>query len=65
MTTTGTVKFFNEQKGFGFITSPDGDDVFVHVSNIVGGQPLTDGQSVTYETAPGRKGPEAVNVQAA
>ena len=63
MTKTGTVKFFNEQKGFGFITSADGDDVFVHVSNIVGGVPLTDGQSVTYETAPGRKGPEAVNVR--
>jgi len=64
MTTTGTVKFFNEQKGFGFITTPDGDDVFVHVSNIVGGDTLTEGQSVEYETAPGRKGPEAVNVKA-
>ena len=66
MATTGTVKFFNEQKGFGFITSPDGDDVFVHVSNIVesGQGSLTEGQSVTYETAPGRKGPEAVNVRA-
>lgn len=64
MTTTGTVKFFNEQKGFGFITSPDSDDVFVHVSNIVGGGTLTEGQSVEYETAPGRKGPEAVNVKA-
>ncbi|GBD85408.1 cold shock-like protein CspLA [bacterium BMS3Abin02] len=65
MTTSGTVKFFNEQKGFGFITSPDGDDVFVHVSNIVGGESrsLTEGQSVQYETAPGRKGPEAVNVR--
>ena len=65
MATTGTVKFFNEQKGFGFITSPDGDDVFVHVSNIVesGQGSLTEGQSVTYETAPGRKGPEAVNVR--
>ena len=67
MTTTGTVKFFNEQKGFGFITSPDGDDIFVHVSNIVssgGPGTLTEGQSVTYETGPGRKGPEAVNVRA-
>jgi CspA family cold shock protein len=63
--TTGTVKFFNEQKGFGFITSPDGDDVFVHVSNVLGSdaRPLTEGQSVEYETAPGRKGPEAVNVK--
>jgi len=66
MTTTGTVKFFNEQKGFGFITSPDGDDVFVHVSNIAdsGLGTLKEGQSVSYETAPGRKGPEAVNVKA-
>jgi len=65
MTISGTVKFFNEQKGFGFITSPEGDDVFVHVSNIVGSEPrsLTEGQSVEYETAPGRKGPEAVNVR--
>jgi CspA family cold shock protein len=65
MATTGTVKFFNEQKGFGFITNPDGDDVFVHVSNVVGaGTPaLTEGQTVEYETAPGRKGPEAVNVK--
>jgi len=64
MAVTGTLKFFNENKGFGFITSPEGDDVFVHVSNIVGGDTLKEGQSVTYETAPGRKGPEAVNVRA-
>ncbi len=65
MAITGTVKFFNEQKGFGFITTPDGDDVFVHVSNIVGGgaNTLSEGQTVEYETAPGRKGPEAVNVK--
>ncbi len=64
MPATGKVKFFNEDKGFGFITSPDGDDVFVHVSNILGGNTLKEGQSVTYDTAPGRKGPEAVNVEA-
>ena len=64
ITTTGTVKFFNEQKGFGFITPPDGDDVFVHASNIVGGATLTEGQTVKYEVAPGRKGPEAINVKA-
>jgi len=64
MPATGTVKFFNEDKGFGFITSPEGDDVFVHVSNIAGGNALKEGQSVTYETSPGRKGPEAVNVEA-
>ena len=60
---TGTIKFFNEDKGFGFITPSEGDDVFVHVSNIVGGVTLKEGQSVTYETAPGRKGPEAVDVK--
>ena len=62
---TGIIKFFNENKGFGFITSPDGDDVFVHVSNIVGSDTgsLTEGQSVEYDTAPGRKGPEAINVK--
>lgn len=66
MTITGTVKFFNDQKGFGFITTPDGDDVFVHVSNLTGSlTTLSEGQSVTYEKAPGRKGPEAVNVQPA
>ena len=64
MATTGTVKFFNEQKGCGFITTPGSDDVFVHASNIVGGGTLTEGQSVEFETAPGRKGPEAVNVKA-
>ena len=63
MATTGTFKLFNEQKGFGFITSPDSDDVFVHVSNIVDGATITEGQTVEYETAPGRKGPEAVNVK--
>ena len=65
MTSTGTVKFFNEQKGFGFITPPDGDDIFVHVSNIADSESgtLTEGQSVTYETGPGRKGPEAINVR--
>ncbi len=65
MPTTGTVKFFNEQKGFGFITSPDGEDVFVHASNIEGSgfRSLSEGQSVEFETAQGRKGPEAVNVR--
>lgn len=63
---TGTVKFFNEQKGFGFISQAEGDDVFVHVSNISGDgvRTLSEGQSVEFETAQGRKGPEAVNVRA-
>ncbi len=65
MAITGTVKFFNEQRGFGFITTADGEDVFVHASNIegTGFRTLTEGQTVTYETARGRKGPEAVNVR--
>ena len=64
MPATGTVKFFNEDKGFAFITSPEGDDVFVHVPNIARRNSLEEGPSVTYETVPGRKGPEAVNVEA-
>jgi cold shock protein len=62
---TGTVKFFNDQKGFGFISREDGPDVFVHFSNIEGSgrRTLLDGQAVEFEIAPGRKGPEATNVR--
>jgi CspA family cold shock protein len=62
---TGTVKFFNDQKGFGFISREDGPDVFVHFSNIegTGRRTLLDGQTVEFEIAPGRKGPEATNVR--
>ena len=62
MAKTGTVKFFNETKGFGFITTDDGD-VFVHVSNIVGDATLSEGQAVEFEVGAGRKGPEATNVR--
>ena len=59
---TGTVKFFNESKGFGFITNDETNkDIFVHVSNL-NGLELKDGDSVQYEEAEGRKGMVAVNV---
>jgi cold shock protein len=58
---TGTVKFFNEQKGFGFITPDDGgDDLFIHRSNVdTPDQTLMDDQKVEFEVGQGRKGPEA------
>ena len=62
---TGTVKWFNDQKGYGFIT-PDGggDDLFVHYSNITmeGFKILQEGQKVEFEPAQGKKGPEATKV---
>jgi CspA family cold shock protein len=61
---TGTVKFFNETKGFGFIT-PDqgGKEVFVHVSGLQ--DEIREGDSVSYEVEDGKKGPSAVNVKIA
>jgi CspA family cold shock protein len=66
MAITGTVKFFNTEKGFGFISREDGDDVFVHFSNIDGDnfKNLEEGQTVEFEIGEGRKGPEAQNVRA-
>jgi CspA family cold shock protein len=64
--TNGTVKFFNNEKGYGFISRDGEDDVFVHFSNIVGEgyRSLEEGQAVEFEVGPGRKGPEALNVRA-
>ena len=63
---TGTVKWFNDKKGFGFI-APDsgGDDLFIHHTNIDqdGFRTLREGQKVEYEPGTGRKGPEATNVR--
>ena len=62
---TGTVKFFNAEKGFGFISLEGQKDVFVHYSNIQGDgyKTLEEGQSVEFDVAPGRKGDEAQNVR--
>lgn len=62
---TGTVKFFNAEKGYGFISRDQGDDVFVHYSNIEGQgyRTLEQGQTVEFEVGPGRKGEEARNVR--
>jgi CspA family cold shock protein len=65
MATQGTVKWFNADKGFGFIERAGGDDVFVHFSAIHGSgyRSLEDGQRVEFDVAPGRKGEEAQNVR--
>jgi len=65
---SGTVKWFNDQKGYGFITPDEGGkDVFVHHSSIVGDgfKTLAEGARVEFEVAQGQKGPEAKNVVAA
>ena len=62
----GTVKFFNAEKGYGFISREDGPDVFVHVSQIQssGFKTLQEGQKVEFDVGPGRKGDEARDVRA-
>ncbi len=58
----GTVKFFNEGKGFGFVTSEDGKEYFVHISGINDNLVLKDNDSVTFDVEEGDRGPKAVNV---
>ena len=62
--TKGTVKWFNESKGFGFITMEDGTDVFAHYSEIQnnGFKTLAEGDSVSFEVTEGGKGPKATNI---
>ena len=61
---TGTVKWFNADKGFGFITSDEGNDVFAHYSQIQkdGFKTLEEGQNVEFEVVEGAKGPQAENI---
>jgi len=62
---TGTVKWFNAEKGFGFITNENGEDLFVHFSQIQkdGFKTLEDGEAVSFDVVEGDKGPQAANVE--
>ncbi len=62
---TGTVKWFNAEKGFGFITTEEGNDVFAHFSQIQreGYKSLEEGQKVSFEIIEGQKGPQAGNIE--
>jgi len=59
----GTVKFFNEMKGFGFISAEDGTEVFVHQSALAEGVTLHENDAVTFDVEEGDRGPKAVNVK--
>jgi CspA family cold shock protein len=60
---TGTVKFFNRTKNFGFITGDDGKDYFVHVSGLKPGITITEGDKVSFEATEGERGSKAENVE--
>jgi len=62
---TGKVKWFNSEKGYGFITTEEGEDLFVHYSQIQkdGFKSLEEGEEVSFEVVDGQKGPQAANVQ--
>jgi len=63
---TGKVKWFNSEKGYGFITTDEGKDVFAHYSNIVkdGFKTLEEGEAVQFQVVDGDKGPQATNIEA-
>lgn len=66
MNRTGIVKWFNQEKGFGFIACDEGDDIFVHISQVKAKGPekdLHEGESVSFDVTDGEKGPMAINVQ--
>jgi len=64
MSAEGTIKWFNEKKGYGFIQQDNGQDIFVHYSSIAGDgfKTLSEGQRVQFEIEEGAKGPKAINV---
>ena len=62
---TGTVKWFNAEKGFGFITTENGEDLFAHFTQIQkdGFKTLEDGEAVSFDVVEGQKGPQAANIE--
>jgi len=61
----GTVKFFNDQKGFGFITPENGNDLFFHITDVDNQEELKDGEAVEFDTTQGDRGLKAINVKRA